>query len=224
MNKKLKWFYILSKRLYKKWSFLVLLALIPLSVVLLSFSSSSTSGFLNIALTYEDKSDAKAKEIVNDLKGSSSLVTFTVLDEKEDALNLIKTGKVDAVWIFPSDMQNKINTFVENKSEDSAVVQIIEREENVMLNLSREKLTGALYRHCATAQYIYFARTELPELDNFSDEYILNYYNEYEMIGKLFSYNTPLFFHQSSALTTRTYPEENDTSPTFPLSKQLLLA
>ena len=46
----LKWFYALSKRLYKKWLFLVLILLIPLSASALKAASAHSKGFSQIAI------------------------------------------------------------------------------------------------------------------------------------------------------------------------------
>lgn len=191
MSKILKWFLLLNKRLFKKKSFIFLIFLIPVSVFLISISAVQKSGFLNIALTFHEKPDSTSYEICKDLVNSSQLIKFEIINQKDDAISLIKSGKIDAVWIFPNNIEQKINLFVESKNAESAVVHIIEREENVALNLSHEKLTGALYRNCSKAQYINFTRSKVSQLKNISDEELLKYYEDYEMIGDLFSFHTP---------------------------------
>lgn len=191
MTKIFKWFLLLTKRLFKKKSFIFLVVLIPLSVFLISISAAEKSGFLNIALTFSEKPDIDTYKICEEIVDSSELINFEIISNRQDAVSLLKSGKIDAVWIFPNNMEEKINLFVKNKTNSSAVVHIIEREENVALNLSHEKLTGALYKNCSKAQYINFVRTKAKQLDNLSDEELLKYYNEYEMIGDLFSIHTP---------------------------------
>ena len=191
MTKIFKWFFLLTKRLFKKKSFIFLVILIPLSVFLISISAAEKSGFLNIALTFSEKPDMDTYKICEEIANSSELINFEIISNRQDAVSLLKSGKIDAVWVFPNKFEEKINLFVKNKTDSSAVIHIIEREESVALNLSHEKLTGALYKNCSKAQYINFIRTKAPELDLLSEEELLKYYNEYEMIGDLFSIHTP---------------------------------
>ena len=190
MKKALKWIFLLSKRLYKKASFVILLLLIPVTVVLLSLSNTEKTGFLHIALTCESQNDALSNTIISELSERNSLIKFTVCKEKNEALDLINTGKVDSVWLFPDKIEEKIEQYLDDKS-DAPIVKILEREDNVTYQLSREVLAGALYKHCARAEYIHFIRTEIDELSDFSDEYLETYYDEYEVIGELFSFHTP---------------------------------
>ena len=63
MTKIFKWFLLLTKRLFKKKSFIFLVVLIPLSVFLISISAAEKSGFLNIALTFSEKPDIDTYKI-----------------------------------------------------------------------------------------------------------------------------------------------------------------
>ena len=100
----LKWLFLLTKRLYKKLTFLFILLLIPVSVALISLSAEEDSGFVTVALALEDKNDAIAMDIAKELSEGSELVHFAICFEKNQAMEMINTGKADSVWLFPEDM------------------------------------------------------------------------------------------------------------------------
>ena len=53
-NKGLVWTWLLTKRLYKKWTFLLLLALIPALVLGYGLVDKGDAGVLTIALSCQD--------------------------------------------------------------------------------------------------------------------------------------------------------------------------
>ena len=152
----LKWLFLLTKRLYKKLTFLFILLLIPVSVALISLSAEEDSGFVTVALALEDKNDAIAMDIAQELSKGSELVHFALCSDKNQAMEMINTGKADSVWLFPEDMEEKLKDFVVNKKDKKPVVQIINRENSTALSLVREKLYGTVYKYCAKAEFLRF--------------------------------------------------------------------
>ncbi len=191
MNRYAKWIYLLTKRLYKKIAFLAILLLIPLIVLGIGIIAKQDSGFMKIALAQEDMDDALSDSIIAELEESENLILYNYYDTPEDAREAVESGKADAAWIFPKETKSKIDTFVKTKNQDDYIVTVVEREENVLLKLSHEKLASAIYKHCAQRLYINFVRDNLSVIDHISDERLMEYYDSFEVNTNLFEFTLP---------------------------------
>ncbi len=181
------WFCLLTKRLYKKPTFLVIMALIPLLVFGYGSLTQEESGMLTIAMAREDD-DPVAVQVMEELAADKSLILFKACESPEDAENLVLTGKADAAWILRKETEKKVYKFVANPSAWNAVVKVREGESTIPLTLAREKLSGVLFSHCSRAFYLTYIREEMPELAEVSDEKLLEQYNNYALNGKLFEF------------------------------------
>lgn len=188
MKTLLKWFWMLSKRLYKKATFLVILAAIPLGVLALSFAAGQQGGFLKIVLAQEDPADPLSAQIVGDLLQEQSLIRFSLAETPEAALKTVTTGGADCAWIFPGDMQARIDRFVENKSANDAMVQVVERETTVFSRISLEKLTATVYKHCARSEYLRFIRVNADRLAHVPEAALLEAYDAVALTEELFTF------------------------------------
>lgn len=191
MRKYFMWFCLLNKRLYKKATFVILLMLIPLVVVALSIISSQDSGFITVSLAKHDPNDIVSTKIVNELKSENKLVRFIEASTPDEAIEQVKMGKSDAAWIFPKDMQQKMNEFIDSPNQKNAFVDVVQRENTVPLTVSHEKLSGILYKYCARTVYINFIRANASELDDITDEQLFSYYDNFRMEGELFEFAYP---------------------------------
>ena len=70
------WLWLLTKRLYKKPTFVALLALIPVLLTLYGVVSRQDSGLVTIALAREDPADTVAEELMEQLHQSNRLMVF----------------------------------------------------------------------------------------------------------------------------------------------------
>lgn len=177
MKKWLKWWALLTKRLYKKWTFVLILVLIPVLVLCYSAATEEDSGMITIALAAEDD-DSLASQVMQELRDSSQLIRYVVCDSREEAENKVRAGKADGAWIFGEDMTCRVADFIASRSAKDAFVTVLERESSVQLMLAREKLSGTLYSVCAKPLYLSFIRENVAELDDFSDEELLERYDE----------------------------------------------
>ncbi len=191
MKRLAMWFFLLSKRLYKKATFLIILALIPLMILGLGIVAKEDSGFITIALAQEDASDAVSSAIVEDLTGKQRVIRFVECETPEEARQLVAGSRADAAWVFPKNMQGRIQSFLKTHSQRDYIVTVYQREQTVALRLSHEKLAGALYTHCAQTLYLNFAREETPELDGLTDEQVMSYYFGFELKEELFRFAYP---------------------------------
>ncbi|MBE6778422.1 MAG: ABC transporter permease [Ruminococcaceae bacterium] len=190
MGKLCRWCYLLNKRLYRKMSFVIMLVLLLAAVCLFAAAAGEDSGFLHVALAQTDPADPLSGEIVRSLMEDDSLILFTRADDPAHAEYLMETGQADSAWIFPAHMQQAVDAFVQTGAP--ACVRVVEREQNVLLRLSREKLNAALLGHSARAVYLRYARDHLPMLDDLSDEALLRYYEETPVSEELFVFGDPV--------------------------------
>lgn len=192
------WFFMLSKRLYKKPSFLLILLLIPVTVFAYGKVAQEDSGVMTIVIAAEDPQDPVAKEVISNLYGSSALIRYVLSDSVENATEQVRMYQADAAWIFPADMGEKIHEFV-TADRRQPVIQVIVREKNVALMLSNEKLSGTMFQYCARAYYLHYLREKADVLDVYSDEELLAFYDDALVGDQLFSFTNAEGSIQDSA-------------------------
>lgn len=200
IQKVLTWAWLLNKRLFRKPTFLVILLLIPMMVFGYGFAARGESGMMTIVLAQEG-SDPLAQQVMDDLMDSSQLIIFRNAESPEEAVEKVAHGKADAAWIFPDDMARHVEVFVADPDSDNAFIRVVQREEKVMLMLSREKLGGVVFDLCAERIYLNYLRQNLPQMDGASDQELLELYENTDLDGDLFN------FEQTDGAST-----ENDDS------------
>ena len=183
-----KWLWLLNKRLYKKLTFVLILALIPALVFGYGMVARDESGVMTIALAQEGD-DPLAETVMLDLKENSNLIHFVLCDSADGARKMLSDNKADAAWIFAEDMQAKVYQFVQNPARKNSFVQIIEREATIPLKLAREKLSGTVFGHCSPTFYLAYIRNNVPTLDGVSDEALMQYYENFAKDIDLFEFS-----------------------------------
>ena len=169
------WYFMLTKRLFRKWSFLVLLCCIPLMVLASNYAMSGESGVMTIFLCCEDDSP-QAHKIVDSLFEGDSVIRFKVNNNKEEAIAEVKNQKADAVWCFESDFEQKTEQYAKRESL-KPLVTVYQREDNIPLQLSNEILYGALYSSFSYEVYENFVYTKLVDKNTVSEEDLARYFN-----------------------------------------------
>lgn len=191
MRKFLMWFLLLNKRLYKKTTFIIILALIPIVIFALGAVAKEESGVISIAIASEGENETLYNDIVDDLTTKSSLINFIEYDSYADAYNAALTGKVDIAWIFRQNLEDEIISFSQSLDEKDAVVNVVIRENNVITHLTLEKLSSVLYKYVSRNFYINYINEKLPELNDLTDSELLEYYDNFELKGTLFEFDNP---------------------------------
>lgn len=186
--KLLMWFWLLTKRLYKKLSFLAILLLIPALVLGYGAAAKGDSGMITVVLAQKEDNPS-AEALIQTLEDSSQLIHYEICPDAQTAEELVRGGKADMAWIFEDDLDAKLQAFLSQPREKNAMVTVLLREDNVTLRLAREKLSGALYQALSPRIYISFVRENVPELANLSDEALLEYYNTHEIASELFAFD-----------------------------------
>lgn len=177
MKKTFIWAFMMNKRLYKKVSFIVIIALIPLLTLSMTLLSREDSGILKIAVCAENWEDEVASDIVEDLLEAPGVILFKKVSSVDEAKDKVETGQVDATWIFHDELNEKIEDFVKGES-GKGFVTVIEREENVSLQLSHEKLYDAVYPYISYYVYNDFVNSQLFPGEVLDEEQIEEIYQE----------------------------------------------
>lgn len=182
-----KWLLMMTKRLYKKLTFLLILLLIPVLVLGYGVTAREESGVLTIALAQEG-SDPMAQAVITDLMDNPSLIRFVLCETPDGAKAMVSDAKADAAWIFAADMTDKVCKFVQNPARRNAFVRVVEQEATIPLKLAREKLSGVVFGHCSPHFYLEHIRANVPELDSLSDEELMAFYDGFAEDIKLFEF------------------------------------
>jgi len=179
---------MLNKRLLKKISFLIILCSIPLLVLGVNLMAKQESGILRVILCQEDADDLSEK-IVSQLLDMKSALSFVEVETEEEAIRLVQANKADAAWIFPEDFEGVMKTYFQEGIWDEPLIRVVEKEDNVMLHLSREVLFGGLYSSITYTVYEQFVRTEVLDGTEVSDEELWESYQKTNMEENMFVFS-----------------------------------
>lgn len=174
------WFLKLTKRLYKRVSFIIIILLVPIMAYCINFASGLSHGLVGIALV---GGDDVAQTIKSDIINSSELIRFEKMSY-DDAKKALATSKVDAIWVFYDDTQKRIEEFVENGAVSPEIATVILREQTTQLRLANEKLSGAIFKQVAKQKYLDFAKSTLD--GQYTDSELMEFYNSSRFTGDLF--------------------------------------
>ena len=191
--KKLKtatlWVWLLTKRLYRKATFVLILLLIPALVLgYTAITASEDSGMFRIVLAQEGD-DPLADQIIADLQNSGQVLYMDLCDSPEQAREQVRLGKADAAWIFMDDLQNRIENFLRHPYRSNAFVTVVQQEDDSVLLFTREKLSGTVFAHMSRTIYLTSLRAQSPELDHVTDEELLAQYDATEISDELFAFD-----------------------------------
>lgn len=169
--------HVFHKRFYFKKGFLALLLLIFAMGLSLGMISQMDSGIMTVALAAED-SDAVSTELIETLLSDRGVVRFLDAKTADGAVLCVQTGKADAAWIFTAEFSSVSDSFVQKQSTRHALVRIVQREDDILQMLLREKLCGVLYPHISERYYLHIAKETLADagVDAPSEMTLLTYY------------------------------------------------
>lgn len=155
----LLWYGLFSKRLLRRPAYLAVLLLVPLFAVALTLFSQQKSGVLTVALALEDPRDHAASAAVERLTRGDSILLCELAESPEAAREAVRSGRADAAWIFSDDFEAALQHFAARGYADA--VTVVEREDNVLLMLSRELLFAAIYPETSFELFSYYVGTEI---------------------------------------------------------------
>ncbi len=186
MRKMFLWYYMFTKRLFKRYSFIILLLIIPVLLPVAKIAMGNNGSMMNIALYSRNESDA-SKQVMDELLSQDSIISYKIYDSEDEAYSAVRKQKADAAWIFDENFEDKAKDFGSGKSK-KPFVTVVQREESVSLKLSREKLYGAVYPLVSYGIFKeYVTESLIPDKD-ITDEELKTYYDdayEYDSIIKM---------------------------------------
>lgn len=186
-RKMLLWYFMLSKRLLKKYTFLLILCAIPLLVVGMQVVSKQDSGMLTIVLCQENPEDELSGKLVEDLLTNRGIINYLLTEDREEAYDMVSGGRADSAWIFPDKMQEKLDEYTAG-DYGVKLIHMVEREDNVALQLAREKLYGAMYSHVSYSIYRNYITNELMDGVAVSEEILHENFEATRVEGDLFEF------------------------------------
>lgn len=178
------WYFLLNKRFLKKYSFLLILCLVPLIVAGMRMASQEESGIVRIALCQSNPEDELSAKIVRQLTERDSILQYVLCETEEEARTLVETFEVDVAWIFPEDLEQSLRETALSKHV-GPVVKVVEREDDSLLIFSRKILSTALYPDFSYEVYKDFVRDDM-ELGQLSEEELRAAYERTLVEGALF--------------------------------------
>ncbi|MDE7404773.1 MAG: hypothetical protein K2M81_06680, partial [Lachnospiraceae bacterium] len=85
IGKIVKRYFLLNKRLFKKYSFLLILCMVPFLVGGMNLLSQEESGIVRIALCLKNPEDELAAGIVGNLMKKDSVLSYVLCEDEEEA-------------------------------------------------------------------------------------------------------------------------------------------
>lgn len=153
-----------------------------------AIAKNEDSGIFRILLTQEGD-DPLAAEIMADLQEESQLLLLEVCDSPEAAREQVRLGKADAAWIFRDDLRTCMETFLRHPYRSNAFVTVLQQQDDPVMLITREKLTGTVFPYLAKMIYVRSVRELSPELDLVSDEELLAQFDATEISENLFDFD-----------------------------------
>lgn len=163
LRRTLLWFFMICKSLLKKYSYLLILVLVPALIFAMNLVSKQESGVLTVMLVNEDPQDEIADELMNKLMSQNSVIRFMIGESQEEALEAVLDKQADAAWIFEKGMSEKLHEYTKNGKTKRGFVKVVELEDTIVLQLSREKLYGALFPMISYSSYENFIESSFVE-------------------------------------------------------------
>ena len=176
LKKGLIWYFMCSKRLLHKFSFIIILCLIPVIIPFTKLAMSGESGILKIAVASQDNSPA-SKRAMEKIRNSDSIIQFVICDTESVATEMVKNHKADAAWIYKDNIEERITQFIRKESKEP-FLKVIEREENVILQMSREMFYETVFDEVSFSLYSNYAHNNLKLKGKISDDELrANYFD-----------------------------------------------
>ena len=168
------WYWLLTKRLFRKPVFWILLLCVPLMAGAMAAAAKQDSSIVRVALVCATD-DGAAQRSADRLLNSDSLVRCDEYETEAAARDAVRGGLADAAWIFRDSTSDELQRFVSHRGTRGAVL-VVEREDNVFLRLAREQLAAALYPEASRALFRNFLVECLEAPEDMPESFFEQYY------------------------------------------------
>ena len=173
-----------EKRLFRKISFILVLLMMPLLIAGLSHKADEEAGIISIGIYSEGPENSLSRKVTEGFLEEDSILRYIRFDSEEEAVKALSESRIDAVWIFPADMEERLSA-LSGKERTGPVVRVIEREDDVALVFTREVLCSRIFPHFIYDTYVEFVRDNLGR-DALSEEELKSLYDSLLWKGNLF--------------------------------------
>lgn len=173
-----------QKRLFRHIGFVALLVFIPILVLVMTLSVQKDTAVLTVGLYVEDPSDPMTVGIVNELKNEKSVIRYVKYGAADDMRRDVADSRIDAGWVFPADLQQRIERYTAGETSIK-LVTVFERDASVALNLSHERLYGAMFSHISYGVYQNYLRDGRVSPAQADDATVRQYYSKVMLGGSL---------------------------------------
>lgn len=177
-------FWLLNKRLFKTYSFLVILCLVPALVAGVRLGAREDSGIAKILLYLPNPEDELASQIASGLMENNNVLYYELCDSEEEARRAVESFQADALWIFPENTREALAESI-GAGRARHIVSVVQREDDVRMLFTRQILCAELYPVFSYEMYVNFVRKDcgLPDV---TDEELQEAYNNTLVEGSLF--------------------------------------
>ena len=97
------WLLLMTKRLMKKPSFVIILVLLPVILIMYRFIIRQDSGSLRACLYVPEGSDSFTWAVAEGLVKDDSTAVFYLAPTEEDLYSDVIAGRAEAGYVFPKD-------------------------------------------------------------------------------------------------------------------------
>ena len=167
------WYYMFSKRLLHRYSFLLILLLIPILIPVAKIAMSGESSILRVAIV--GNGSESANEVINSLKSEKSVIKYVVYDNEDEAREAVRKQQTDVAWIFHENFDEELKEYAITGKKP--VISVIEREDNISEKLSRIKLFGAVFPNLSYEMFEDFVYKNIATTNDIPKQYLARYYN-----------------------------------------------
>lgn len=179
--------WLLNKRLFKTYSFLLVLCMVPLLVAGVRLGAREDSGVAKILLYLPDPEDGLSVQIASSLMEDSHVLHYELCGSEEEGRRAVESFRADALWVFSEDMREVLaRAAAWGAGEENCAVRVVQREDDVRMLFTRQILCAELYPAFSYELYVDFVRNECG-LTEVTEEELQDAYRRTLVEGSLFS-------------------------------------
>ena len=101
------WVLLMSKRLLRRPSFVIILCLLPVLLLSYRYLIAQDSGKTRVGLCFENEDDALAKEVAEALLSNDLFAEFYVCGEEDELYSDVAAGRAECGYLFPADLSER---------------------------------------------------------------------------------------------------------------------
>lgn len=134
------WILLMTKRLMKKPSFIIILVLLPVILVMYRFIITEDDGTIRACVYVPEGSEAFTAKLADNLADAEFSARFYLVDSEDDLYSDVIAGRAEVGYILPKDLKERFLT----KNWDSAVRMVVS-DTSQMAPFVNEFVTVVIY-------------------------------------------------------------------------------